>query len=86
MSHYSRIKTQFHNREALIASLKNLGHEVEADTVIQGHHGEHSVDIAVRKTEGYGIGFVKSAERHLRHGCRLVGRKRGRGTENNTGT
>jgi len=62
MSHYSRVRTQFHNREALIASLRNLGHDVETDTVIQGHHGEHTVDIAVRKTKGYGIGFVKSPD------------------------
>ena len=62
MSHYSRVKTQFHNREALLASLTNLGYEVETDTVIQGHHGEHTVDIAVRTTKGYGVGFVKSAD------------------------
>ncbi|MFA5266491.1 MAG: DUF1257 domain-containing protein [Methanoregula sp.] len=62
MSHYSRVRTRFHNREALIASLKNLGYEVETDTVIHGHHGEHTVDIAVRKTKGYGIGFVKGPD------------------------
>jgi hypothetical protein len=62
MSHYSRVKTQFHNREALLASLTSLGYEVETDTVIRGHHGEHTVDIAVRKTQGYGVGFVKSPD------------------------
>ncbi len=62
MSHYSRVKTQFHNREALIASLKDLGHEVELDTVIHGHHGEHAVDIAIRQTRGYGIGFVRGGD------------------------
>jgi alanine racemase len=62
MSHYSRVKTQFRHREALIACLKNLGYNVETDTVIQGHHGEHTVDIAVRKAKGYGVGFVKSPD------------------------
>ncbi len=62
MSHYSRVKTRFHNKEALVACLKNLNYEVETDTVIRGHHGEHTVDIAVRKTKGYGIGFVRGPD------------------------
>ena len=62
MSHYSRVKTQFRHREALLASLTGLGYEVETDTVIRGHHGEHIVDIAVRKAHGYGVGFVKSPD------------------------
>ena len=62
MSHYSRVKTQFHNREALIACLKNLGYSVETDAVIKSHHGEHTVDIAVREAKGYGVGFVKSPD------------------------
>ena len=62
MSHYSRVKTQFRHREALITCLKNLGYEVETDTTIKGHHGEHTVDIAVRKAKGYGVGFVKNPD------------------------
>ncbi len=62
MSHYSRVKTQFRHREALIACLTNLGYEVENDTVIHGHNGEHEVDIAVKKAHGYGIGFVKNPD------------------------
>jgi hypothetical protein len=61
MSHYSRVKTTFHNREALIACLTNLGYQVETDTVVKGHHGEHTVDIAA-KNKGYGIGFVKGPD------------------------
>jgi len=56
------VKTQFRHRGALIACLKNLGYEVETDTVITGHHGEHTVDIAVRKAKGYGVGFVKNPD------------------------
>jgi hypothetical protein len=59
MSHYSRVRTSFHNREALIACLKELGYRVETDTVIKGHHGEHAVEIAATKKNGYGIGFVR---------------------------
>jgi len=62
MSHYSRVKTLFRHREALIACLKNLGYEVETDTTIRGHHGEHTVDIAVTRTKGYGIGFVRNGD------------------------
>lgn len=61
LSHYSRIRTQFHNREALIASLQQLGYAVETDTVIRGHNGEHHVDIAA-KLKGCGVGFVKSPD------------------------
>lgn len=62
MSHFSRVKTQFRHREALITSLINLGYTVETDTVIRGHHGEHEVDIAVREAKGYGVGFVKGPD------------------------
>nr|WP_319376713.1 DUF1257 domain-containing protein [uncultured Methanoregula sp.] len=59
MSHYSRVRTTFHNREALIACLTELGYRVDTDTVIKGHHGEHPVEIAATRKNGYGIGFVK---------------------------
>jgi len=62
MSHYSRVRTQFRHREALIACLINLGYEVETDTVIRGHHGEHEVDIAVKTAKGHGFGFAKSPD------------------------
>lgn len=62
MSHYSRVRTQFRHREALIACLKNLGYDVETGTAIRGHHGEHEVDIAVRKAKGYGVGFVRGPD------------------------
>jgi hypothetical protein len=62
VSHYSRVKTRFRHRGALIACLRNLGYEVGTDTVIKGHNGEHVVDIAVRMAQGYGIGFVESSD------------------------
>ena len=60
MSHFSRITTKFRHREALIQCLQDLGHSVETDTTIKGYHGQHNVDIAVKKTHGYGIGFVRN--------------------------
>ena len=36
--------------------------QVETDTTIRGYHGRHTVDIAVKKSGGYGIGFVKNPD------------------------
>lgn len=62
MSHYSRVKTTFHNREALLTCLTNLGYVVETDTIVKGHHGEHIVDIAAKNRHGFGFGFVKGQD------------------------
>ena len=62
MSHYSRVKTAFHNREALVACLTSLGFVVETNAVIRGTHGEHAVDIAAMKKRGNGIGFVRGTD------------------------
>ncbi len=39
-----------------------MGLEIETDTTIKGHHGQHNVEIAVKKARGYGIGFVKNSD------------------------
>lgn len=62
MSHFSRIRTQFRNREALIHCLHELGWTVETDAVVQGHRGQQVVDIAVKTARGYGIGFVQNSD------------------------
>lgn len=62
MSHFSRIRTTFRHREALIQCMQELGYTVETDTTIKGYHGQHNVDIAVKKSGGYGLGFVKNPE------------------------
>ncbi|MDD1689544.1 MAG: DUF1257 domain-containing protein [Methanoregula sp.] len=62
MSHFSRIRTMFRHREALIQCMQELGYSVEIDTTIRGYHGQHNVDIAVKKSGGYGLGFVKNPE------------------------
>ena len=62
MSHFSRIRTTFRHREALVQCMQELGYSVEMDTTIMGYHGQHNVDIAVKKSGGYGLGFVKNPE------------------------
>lgn len=62
MSHFSRIRTTFRHREALVQCMQDLGYTVEIDTTIKGYHGLHNVDIAARKSGGYALGFVKSAD------------------------
>jgi len=62
MSHFSRIKTTFRHRDALIQCMQELGYTVETDTTIKGYHGLHNVDIAAKKANGYGLGFVKNAD------------------------
>jgi len=52
----------FRHREALIQCMQELGYSVEIDTTIRGYHGQHNVDIAVKKSGGYGLGFVKNPE------------------------
>lgn len=62
MSHFSRIRTTFRHREALVQCMQDLGYSVEADTTIQGYHGLHNVDIAARDALGYALGFVQNAD------------------------
>ncbi len=62
MSHFSRIRTVFRHREALVQCMQDLGYQVETDTTISGYHGRHTVDIAVKKSGGYGLGFVKNPD------------------------
>lgn len=60
MSHFSRIRTTFRHRTALVRCLQELGYEVMENTTVQGHHGCHEVDIAATTRRGNGIGFVQN--------------------------
>lgn len=62
MSHFSRIKTQFRNHDALVASLVELGFDVRTGTTIQGHRGQVNVDLAAKNRFGHEIGFVKNSD------------------------
>ncbi len=62
MSHFSRIRTTFRRREALIQCMQELGYTFETATTITGYHGQHNVDIAVKKSGRYCLGFVENPE------------------------
>ena len=57
MSHFSRIRTTFRHREALVQCMQDLWYSVETDTTIEGYHGLHNGDIAARKSGGYALGL-----------------------------
>jgi len=62
MSHFSRIRTTFRHREALVQCMQDLGYTVDTDITIKGYHGLHNVDIAARNSRGYSLGFVQNAD------------------------
>jgi hypothetical protein len=62
MSHFSRLKTRFKNREMLLQCLKEMGYETLEHSMIQGYEGMHEVDIAIKTGKEYGIGFIHTDE------------------------
>ncbi|HML32600.1 MULTISPECIES: DUF1257 domain-containing protein [Sporomusa] len=59
MSHFTQVATKIKNKEILLSALRELGYEVEENTLITGYRGQETpVDIAVRMQQGYDIGFV----------------------------
>lgn len=62
MSHFSRIRTTFRDRELLIQCLREAGYQVLDGGVVRGYHGEKQADFVVSGKGGYGIGFVKSED------------------------
>lgn len=63
MSHFTQVATQITNKEMLAACLKELGYEIEEQTMIRGYRGQETpVELAVRMKQGYDIGFVLGAD------------------------
>lgn len=63
MSHFTRMKTTIRDGEVLVRCLRESGYRVELDTKIRGYQGSsQAVDIAVRLSEGYDVGFSRSAD------------------------
>lgn len=62
MSHFSRIKTSFTNRDALVRCLTDLGLSVEQNTAIRGYRGLQNVEIAARSSDGGEIGFLQNRD------------------------
>jgi hypothetical protein len=59
MSHFSTLKTELRDREALIEALRDLGHHPEdGDRPIRGYRGQTELaQVAVVPAEGGDIGF-----------------------------
>jgi hypothetical protein len=62
VSHFSRIRTTFRHRGALVQCLQEMGYTVAENTTVQGHHGCHTVDISATTKQGFGIGFVSNSD------------------------
>jgi hypothetical protein len=60
MSHFSRLKTTFRDRELLVRCLEEMGYEVRTGGTVQGYTGQQEVDFSVQAGNGYGIGFVQN--------------------------
>jgi hypothetical protein len=59
MSHFSQIKTQIRNLDALQSALDDLGYEWKSGSQsVQGYKGkEQPADLVIEQANGYGIGF-----------------------------
>jgi hypothetical protein len=59
MSHFSTLKTELRDREALLAALTDLGHEPsEGERPVRGYRGQSAMaDLAIAQPNGADIGF-----------------------------
>ena len=62
MSHFTTIKTSFRDKDMLLRCLREMGHRVEEEATIRGYQGDHKVDVAVRMSNGYDIGFSRQPD------------------------
>jgi len=62
MSHFSRIQTQFRERDILIQCLNEMGYQVQPAGLIKGYHGQEMVDFSIQVERGYGVGFRQNEE------------------------
>ena len=57
MSHFSKVATQFRDRELLTQCLIGMGYTIRTDGIVQGYRGVERADFSVETGNGYGIGF-----------------------------
>ncbi len=64
MSHFSTVKTELRDRQALVDALTDLGHPpAEGAREVRGYRGQTvSTDLAILVPSGADIGFVWNAE------------------------
>jgi hypothetical protein len=65
MSHFSTVQTELRDRNALIAALRDLGHDPsEGERQVRGYRGQSVLaDLAVVPADGGDIGFRWNASR-----------------------
>jgi hypothetical protein len=64
MSHFSTVKTQLRDRDALVAALTDLGHTPrEGALSVRGYRGQtQQADLAIDQANGADIGFRLNAD------------------------
>lgn len=61
MSHYTQIKnTRINDLPILLKTLQQIGYEYKMNQFINGHQGQRMVDIAVKLSGKYLVGFKKN--------------------------
>jgi len=65
MSHFSTIKTELRDRDALVSALAAMGHAPTAGPVtVRGYRGQHEqADLVVQPEQGGDLGFRLNPER-----------------------
>lgn len=65
MSHFTTIKVQIKNGEALHQVLQELGHKVECNTTVRGYQGDTTdADYVIRQSNRYDLGFRRKGENY----------------------
>ncbi|MEN6610360.1 MAG: DUF1257 domain-containing protein [Methanoregulaceae archaeon] len=57
MSHFTKVATEFRNREVLVRCLSKMGYTLQEDGMVQGYRGVEKADFSIETGNGYGIGF-----------------------------
>jgi len=62
MSHITKVKTEIHDRDVLLQTLKELGHLYEEDRELQVEGTRLVMDVAVLGRRGFRVGFQRDNE------------------------
>jgi len=62
MSHFSKINTRIKEKQILVRCLQELGYQIKEGGAIRGFQGMLGVEIAVRMSQGYDIGFMRGGQ------------------------
>lgn len=62
MSHITKVKTQIHDRDILLQTLKELGHLYEEDRELRVEGARLLMDVAVRGPRGFRAGFRRDSD------------------------